>query len=134
MSENQSNDQHTIIMKALLLIGIGGFVGSILRYMLSMAMLPCTFRTGLPTGTLTVNIVGSLLIGILVSVLRQDAWYYIGVIGFCGGFTTFSTFSLEMINLLKAGNYGGTILYIVLSLLLSVIAVIGGLWIGTRLK
>ena len=121
-------------MKVLMLIGIGGFAGSVLRYVLSMAMLPLYLRTGFPSGTLAVNVAGSLLIGVMASLLKQDAWYYLGAVGFCGGFTTFSTFSLEMVNMFKAGNTTGAVLYILLSLALSAAAAVGGLWIGAKFR
>ena len=101
-------------MKALLLVGAGGFAGSALRYLISRLMLPWVVSSGFPFSTLTVNVAGSLLIGALMGLGLSDGWALLCIVGFCGGFTTFSTFSLETVTLL------------------SIAAVCGGYYLGTK--
>ena len=93
-------------MKDLLIVGVGGFLGSIVRYGVALACLRI-FETRLYVGTLTVNLVGSLLIGILFAAFtRQQHQITLFLItGFCGGFTTFSTFSLDGLKLLRQSLY-----------------------------
>ena len=112
-------------MKALLLVGAGGFAGSALRYLISRLMLPWAVSSGFPFSTLTVNVAGSLLIGALMGLGLSG-------VGFCGGFTTFSTFSLETVTLLRAGSYLPAALYMWSSMVLSIAAVCGGYYLGTK--
>jgi len=120
-------------MKELLVIGLGGFLGSISRYALQMfvsARVPYSF----PLGTLVVNLVGSLLIGLFFGYIEKSHWFSPQVrvfltIGFCGSFTTFSTFAFENLELLREGNYPNFILYTVVS----VAAGIALVWLGYSL-
>ena len=117
-------------MKALLLVGAGGFAGSALRYLISRLMLPWAVSSGFPFSTLTVNVAGSLLIGALIGL--SGGWALLCIVGFCGGFTTFSTFSLETVTLLRAGSYLPAALYMWSSMVLSIAAVCGGYYLGTK--
>lgn len=119
-------------MKEILIVGAGGFAGSILRYLVSKAMVSCVAVSGFPFATLTVNVIGSLLIGGLVSAGTNGGWYLLAVTGFCGGFTTFSTFSLECVGLFRSGNWSMGAIYIAASLLLSIAAVIAGFYFGVK--
>ena len=105
------------------MVGIGGFAGSALRYAISRAILPLAAMSHFPWHSLLVNVVGSLLIGALVACRLTGHWYYLAVIGFCGGFATFSMFSLEMFKM---------ILYLVVSIALSLLAVAGGFFLITK--
>lgn len=96
-------------------------------------MFPCLPEHGLPWYTLLVNVSGSLLIGILIAGGIQGYWHSLAVIGFCGGFTTFSAFSLELLRLLKGGYYSTAGIYILLSVALSLGAAILGYWIATKI-
>lgn len=69
-------------------------------------------KCGFPIGTVTVNAIGSLLIGVLMAALPQGGWMLLLVTGFCGGFTTFSAFSAEALALLRNGEYGMGALYV----------------------
>lgn len=120
-------------MKQLILVIIGGGLGSGLRFLISKYLNPVF--SGFYLGTFTVNILGCLIIGLLLGVfLRQD---YVSpvqsallVTGFCGGFTTFSTFSLEQFLFLREGNFIPFILYSLLSLALGILAVGLGFWLA----
>ena len=113
---------------ALFWIGLGGALGSILR-----AVLAYSITSEFPWATLVANVVGCLLIGLVIgheSVTTDWAQHTRGfvVIGFCGGFTTFSTFGLQTIKQLEAGNLAGAFSNILLSLVVCLLAV----WIGIR--
>lgn len=96
-------------MGKLLLIGMGGFMGSVLRYGLSGYVQQLTRSIGFPYGTLAVNLLGCLVIGFLAQLADTRGWLsddaraflFIGVLG---GFTTFSTFGNESLNLLRDGE------------------------------
>jgi len=116
-------------MRTWLMVGFGGFLGSVCRY--GVSLLPLQHPSGFPFPTLIVNIIGALIIGMLtglaakVTGLHAD-WFSFLQTGFCGGFTTFSTFALEASNLFGAGKGWHGALYVALSLLLSVAAVYAG--------
>ena len=116
-----------------LLIATGGALGSVLRYALQGWVQRATSDT-FPTGTLAVNVLGCLVIGVLAalfagpSLMREE--YRIGLsVGILGGFTTFSTFGLESFMLANDGQWRWALLNIVMSCLLGFIAV----WLGYRL-
>ncbi|MFO7746076.1 MAG: fluoride efflux transporter CrcB [Psychroflexus sp.] len=119
-------------MKSALLVFLGGGLGSLARYWISLF-----FKYQVDTkldvyGTLTVNVLGSLLIGFLMGWLLKSETSYpnlqlLLVVGFCGGFTTFSTFSAENMSLLKNNLYTEFLLYGLGSLLLGVLAVLLGI-------
>ncbi len=111
-------------MKDFLLVFIGGGLGSGLRYLLSMAFVEK--KTMFPIGTFIANVLGSLLIGILFALftkhqLWEQQYKLLAAVGFCGGFTTMSSFSAENILLLRTGNYFLFVLYITLTLAMCLI-------------
>lgn len=114
----------------LLWIGLGGALGSILRYLVG-AFMQRSAHIGFPVGTLAVNVLGCFLIGILAQHYSNIQAYpnvrAALITGFCGGFTTFSAFSLETVGLLRGGEYGRTAAYLVLSVSLSILATISGM-------
>ena len=121
------------MMKSIILVSIGGALGSVFRYFTSI-FINKYFYTLFPLATFLVNIVGCLLIGVLLGLLDKhlvvsSELKLFFVTGFCGAYTTFSTFSLENINLLQSGNYFLALLYIVLSISLGLLAV----WLGFML-
>lgn len=120
-------------MKDFLLVGAGGFLGSVLRYGISL-LLPLTSAGAIPWGTLTVNFTGSLLIGVLLSLEPHRFWLLLLAAGFCGGFTTFSTFSFEAVSALKAGETATAAIYVAVSLALCFSAVAAGLYLGMKFK
>lgn len=112
-----------------LLVFLGGGLGSVCRYALSR-MLP-QVQPGFPWATLFANLAGCLLIGLLAhSLARDSAWRWLLVAGFCGGFTTFSTLSLECVQLWQAQQFATLALYLAASLLLGLAAVAAGLMLG----
>lgn len=120
-------------MKQFLLVGLGGFVGSVLRYGVGLWMTktPTTF----PIGTTIVNLTGSLLIGILfgLAMKNNQPVFWFGVVGFCGGFTTFSTFSMEAIQLIRNDMWVPLISYLAISLIGGLLLCALGLWLGRML-
>ncbi|MDE5944864.1 MAG: fluoride efflux transporter CrcB [Rikenella sp.] len=117
----------------LLWVGLGGFVGSVLRYGTGiMATAWIGDRIGrLPWSTIVINVVGSFLIGWLLRETEQGSVrHLLGAVGFCGGFTTFSTFSLESVRLLREGHTSTAVLYIGLSFLLC----LGATFLGMTIK
>ena len=117
------------MLKELLLVGTGGFVGSILRYAVGRALGGITWLS-LPWGTLAVNVAGCFLIGILSGLptpLSAHARLVL-ITGLCGGFTTFSTFSSEVVQLLRSGQTALAAGYAVLSVTVGVACVALGSW------
>ncbi len=110
----------------VLLVGIGGFFGSSARYLVSL--IPIKETTVFPVHTLLVNIVGAFLIGILAAVLKDDIinhrFNLLLRIGFCGGFTTFSTFTLETLSLVERGYVLTACTYVILSVILGIAAIL----------
>jgi len=123
-------------MDKLLLVAAGGAAGSVARYLTGTL----TVRwTGWPWGTLTVNILGGLLMGLLIGTLalRGGAGHerirYLAAVGFLGGFTTFSAFSLEVANMIERREMTGAAVYSLVSVIASVVAVFAGLMLARRI-
>lgn len=109
-------------------VGLGGFVGSVLRYVVSL--LPLRHESGFPLLTLGINVLGAFLLGLIVALFGRSAsldprTLLFLKVGLCGGFTTFSTFALEAQGLLSGGKPGIAMLYMLLSIVLCVGAVYG---------
>ena len=118
------------MIKSLLLVGAGGALGSIARY--AVSMLFAHFAIGSHWTTLLVNVVGSLLIGLLLTVLSNGA-YLFAVVGFCGGFTTFSTFSSQALQLFQSGERMTAVAYMALSVVVSIMMVLLGMYVAGKL-
>lgn len=116
-------------MQNLLLIGLGSFVGGISRYVLSL-WVQQRFLSAFPYGTLSVNILGCLFIGVLFGAAERfnlgPTWRFLLVTGFCGGFTTFSAFSVETMGLLRDGQWLAAVGYVGSSVFLGLAATISG--------
>jgi CrcB protein len=111
-------------------IAAGGALGALMRFWLSSAVYAALGR-GFPYGTLAVNVIGSLLMGLLYVLMLERLslgaeWRAFALVGVLGGFTTFSTFSIETLNLIEQADY----LKAFLNVLISVIACIGAAMIG----
>lgn len=122
------------MIRELLAVGGGGALGSIARYLIAYGMLAEHTIFGFPTGTFAVNAAGSLVIGILLEMLHSQTTVWLLVVGFCGGFTTFSSFSADAVRLLKAECWGSAALYIALSAGVCIGFAALGMWIGTQFK
>lgn len=114
-----------MMIRNLLLVALGGAMGSVLRYLLS------GINASLPWGTFVVNILGSLLIGLFVGLVGKGVlspeMKLLMVTGFCGGFTTFSTFANESFGMMKAGDVLQLALYVGASVVIGILAVWGGM-------
>ncbi len=115
----------------ILLVMIGGSIGSALRYLVGMLSMR-TVGTAWPWGTLAVNMVGGLVMGLFAGWLASRAqggeqFRLFFAVGICGGFTTFSAFSLEIVLMLERGEFVSAVGYILASVILSVGALALGL-------
>lgn len=122
------------MIKEAFIIGAGGAVGSVLRYY-SGQFISKNYPSQIPLGTLIVNLLGCLLIGILLGYFAKNQglsneWKLLLITGFCGGYTTFSTFAAENITLIQNQQVSQAILYIGLSVLLGLTAVYFGIMIS----
>lgn len=122
-------------MLGALCVGAGGFVGAVLRYLASLVLPESVF----PVATFAVNVLGSFAIGLIVGaadarpgMLSSNAMLFLKT-GVCGGFTTFSTFSLETLNLIEGGSYGLAAGYAAASLACCVLGVLAGRLMALRL-
>ena len=122
-------------MTAVLMVFLGAGLGGALRHGVNIGAARL-LGTGFPWGTLTVNVVGSLVMGLLAGYFAfrdgvnwtQHARLFLAT-GMLGGFTTFSTFSLDVVVLLERGETGSATLYALVSLVVSVLALFSGLWL-----
>ena len=117
-------------MTKLLLVFMGGGLGATARFLVT-TMLSGKFGN-FPLGTLTVNILGSLIMGIVIGILagRHESIRLFVAVGFLGGFTTFSSFSAETLALIHEGQIFSAIANVIVSVIASLIACAGGLKIG----
>ncbi len=117
----------------LLFVMAGGAFGSAARYLTGRATL-AAFGPAFPFGTLAVNLVGGLLMGLLAGVLARtgaaESWRLLLGVGVLGGFTTFSAFSLDAAVMIQRGAIGTALAYALVSVAGSVLAVFAGLWLA----
>lgn len=117
-------------IKSIIYVGIGGGLGSIIRYLIYVYM-PFQIGKSFPWPTLVVNILGSLFIGIIYALFQKNQLtspiYILIVTGFLGGFTTLSAFSLESVQLLRNQEYLVAILYTISTIALAMLAVMVGI-------
>lgn len=121
-------------MHMLLSIALGGAVGALSRHFLA-ARVGHIFGLGFPYGTLVVNVLGSFIMGLLIITLAlrfnlSQEWRGFIVVGVLGGFTTFSTFSLETALLIERNEMMQAALYVGSSVLFSIAALFIGMWLG----
>jgi len=121
-----------VFSQPMFLVGVGGAVGSCMRYgvgyLLGQIAMPFQF----PVATTIINALGSLVLGCIAGYVgdRTHTIFLLLGVGFCGGFTTFSTFSMELVEQLQRGRIGLALLECVLNVVLGVVALYAGLWLG----
>lgn len=116
-------------MLEYLLVGLGGFLGSVARYL--VGLLPFKVAGGFPIKTLIVNVLGAFAISVIVALAAKGKGLDPRIVlmlktGICGGFTTFSTFAFEAFDLMQNGHAASALAYMVLSMVLGLLAV----WFG----
>ncbi len=118
------------MIKSILLVGTGGFLGSALRYLISY-QLESKILSSFPYGTFAVNLIGSFILGMLIGSTIRDTITpearLLLATGFCGGFTTFSTFSYEFFAMIQDGQFHLGLAYIMVSLIGGLIAIWAGI-------
>lgn len=117
----------------VLVVGLGGFLGSIARYV-TVKSVDEKLNTVFPYGTLTVNIAGSFVLGVIYALaIRKtgmtENWRLFMGAGFCGGFTTFSAFALENFNLIQQKMVGTSVAYLSISVVSGLLALAAGVWL-----
>lgn len=117
------------MLREFLLVGVGGALGSMARYGLTLLVSYASIASEI--GTFAANAIGSLLIGVLIAISKGD-WYLLGAVGFCGGFTTFSTFSDQALHLLQSGQRAMGVFYIIASLLICILMTWAGMALADR--
>lgn len=122
------------MLKDLLFVALGGGIGSALRYLTSRIVVKLVSGNLIFLGTFTANIIGSLLIGLLsgwmlINQPDNQTFRLLFIVGFCGGYTTFSTFAFENMRLIELNQWGILTAYVLASVVLGVLAV----WVGVRL-
>ncbi len=117
-------------------VGIGGGLGAILRWLVAVLLSEHPLTSKFPLATFAVNIVGCILIGVYVAFDARGESHSVlrlfFVTGILGGFTTFSTFGLEAVVMIRGGHLFDAFLYVLLSVALGVCGVFAGLWLGAR--
>jgi CrcB protein len=122
------------VLERVLLVGVGAFAGGVARYGVTI-WLANRFGDSFPLGTLVVNVTGSFLLGFLLVLVTERLGLGAGArllfaTGFCGGYTTFSTFAFESLALVEGRAYLAATLNILLSVVFSVVGVAAGIWLA----
>ncbi|MEX0282090.1 MAG: fluoride efflux transporter CrcB [Arenibacterium sp.] len=121
------------MLTTLSLVAIGGAIGSALRYLAGVGVVRLVGHQEFPLAILSVNIVGSFMMGVfVVAAAQRGLTHYSPLImtGLLGGFTTFSAFSLETVTLFQRGAMGQAAIYVLASVVLSIFGLILGLWLA----
>lgn len=120
----------------LVMVGLGGAAGSILRYLMSAWVMARLAQPQFPAGTFAVNLTGCLVIGLLAGLWINHPvapqWKLLLITGLLGGFTTFSAFSLEMLLLAQQHHWSMVLLYAAGSVVFGLAMAWGGFWLGQQ--
>ncbi|MBV6639744.1 MAG: fluoride efflux transporter CrcB [Cyclobacteriaceae bacterium] len=117
-------------MKEIFIVGVGGFLGSVLRYAVYVWSLG--WNVHVPSGTLLVNLLGSLILGLLFGLFARHSslnWELFLMTGFCGGFTTFSTFSLDLLKMVRENMLSQALIYGTISVFGGLLCCLLGFWL-----
>lgn len=122
---------------ASLSVGLGAFAGANARYLIGL-LWDRAVAHPFPGHTLLINVAGSFLLAFMIGLLDESLQTnhplrLLLTVGFCGGFTTFSTFAVETVNLIRMGNNLQALIYVTASVALSILAAIIGFWLAGRL-
>jgi CrcB protein len=113
-------------------VALGGAAGAVLRYLTGIGLVRLLGHTGFPVGIIFVNVLGSFLMGVFVVLAAHRGLTHLSPLvmtGLLGGFTTFSAFSLETVTLYERGEVGQAALYVAISVVASIAALMIGLWL-----
>ncbi len=117
----------------LVSVAIGGALGALARYLTGIGIVRLLGHTGFPLGIITVNILGSFMMGAFITLAANRGLTHFSPLvatGFLGGFTTFSSFSLETVTLYERGEVSLALAYVLLSVAVSIFALFSGLWVA----
>jgi fluoride exporter len=121
-------------MKSLILVGLGGAVGAMLRYILALVF--SQWQLNLPFHTIVANIIGCFFIGLLMNIIvplpNFEQFRLLLIVGVLGGFTTFSTFSLDVLNLVQQKHLSKALFYILLTNISCLSAVFAGNYLSAK--
>ncbi|PWK55900.1 fluoride efflux transporter CrcB [Roseicyclus mahoneyensis] len=123
-------------MTAVLQVALGGAIGAVLRYLTGIGLIRLFGQTPMPLGVLTVNVLGSLAMGLFITAAAQRGLTHLSPLvatGILGGFTTFSAFSLEAVTLYERGALGLAAVYVIANVTLSIAALFAGMAIARGL-
>jgi CrcB protein len=121
------------MFSTLSLVALGGAVGAALRFLSGVAVLRLTGPSDFPVAIITVNVIGSFIMGLFVVFAAQRGLTHLSPLvmtGVLGGFTTFSAFSLETVTLMERGEIGAAGLYVAISVIGSIAALMAGVWLA----
>jgi CrcB protein len=120
--------------RAFLAISLGAIAGANARYLIGLWAVE-RFGPALPIGTFAINVSGSFLVGLFLALLTEripadPLWRLLLTVGFCGSYTTFSTYTFEAIALARDGQIGAAIAYLTASVVVGVVATLGGVYVA----
>ena len=118
------------MIRSLLLVGAGGALGCIARY--AVSMLFAHYAVCSHWATLLVNVIGSFLMGLFIPLFSGNNVQLFAVVGFCGGFTTFSTFSSQAVQMFQTGERLTAAAYVAASVVVSVLMVLLGMYVAGK--
>ena len=126
--------QTSLSISVLLMVAVGGSLGAVLRYLVTLWSIQ-KFGDGFPWGTLLVNIVGAFFVGLMIALLQERTllnpyWRPLVVVGALGSLTTFSMFSVEMLQFIERGNWALALAYMLSSVIICIALVAFGLQLG----
>jgi len=123
----------TLPMSAILQVALGGAIGAVLRYLTGIGMVRLFGHGGFPLGVITVNVLGSFLMGVFITAASHRGLTHLSPLvmtGLLGGFTTFSAFSLEAVTLYERGDIGQAVVYVLASVIFSIAGLAAGIWLA----